>query len=231
MMFGQVQRAFRAGITQTDVLEGGRAAADMLSRELSGVIPSYIGATNFYYGPTNITSAQLLPGGGTTSRANVLERLYFLTRENQDWVGYGYRVYDPSGLGVGELQRYTPTNVNRTPWIQPNYLAPATDPTWHRVLDGVVHFQVRALNSTNEIARTNAVSIFSSGGICIFRSNAVPAYVEFELGILEKRAYERFRALTNNPVAAASYLQNQAGKVHLFRQRVPIRTVDVKAYQ
>jgi hypothetical protein len=53
--------------------------------------------------------------------------------------------------------------------------------------------------------------------------------VEFEFGILEPRAYERFKALPSS--AQKSYLQNQVGRVHMFRQRVPVRAVDATAYQ
>src|SRR5436190_20124464 len=44
--FSQVQRAFRLGMTQTDVLESGRLATDMISRELSQVAPSYVNVNN-----------------------------------------------------------------------------------------------------------------------------------------------------------------------------------------
>jgi hypothetical protein len=64
----------------------------------------------------------------------------------------------------------------------------------------------------------------------IFTSNAVPAYVEFELGILEKQAYERYRAMPDYD-SRTNFLARQIGSVHLFRQRVPIRSVDYSAYQ
>ena len=55
----------------------------------------------------------------------------------------------------------------------------------------------------------------------ICRSNALPAYVELELGILDPVAYSQYKAILNNQVAR-DYLANQAGRVHLFRQRIPI---------
>ena len=63
-----------------------------------------------------------------------------------------------------------------------------------------------------------------------FVSNAIPASVEVELGILEERAAERARSITS-PTARYNYLTNEVGKVHLFRWRVPVRNVDPRAYQ
>jgi hypothetical protein len=245
-MFGQVQKAFRGSMTQTDVLESGRAAADMLSRDLAGVIPSYQSQVANFYAETNGLSSQLLPGAGGGYRANVLEKLFFLTRENQTWIGYGYLVEDVNGSGIGTLYRYlATTNVSQSPLrLLPNFpVSPSASTNWHRVMDGVVQFRIRAFN-TNGVFLTSLVtnnmnnltivrSTIAPGEIdlYVFRSNAVPAYVEFEFGILEPRAYERYRAMTNVQSAAASFLQNQVGRVHMFRQRVPVRAVDVTAYQ
>ena len=46
-MFTQTQRAFRTGMAQTDVLESGRMAADLLTRELEQITPCYLYRTNF----------------------------------------------------------------------------------------------------------------------------------------------------------------------------------------
>jgi hypothetical protein len=61
-------------------------------------------------------------------------------------------------------------------------------------------------------------------------SNALPASVEVELGILEDRTLQRAESI---PIAnvRSNYLAQQAGKVHLFRQRVWIRNVDPSAYR
>jgi hypothetical protein len=52
-----------------------------------------------------------------------------------------------------------------------------------------------------------------------FASNALPAMVEIELGILEPQTLEQARSVLNPDV----FLQKQAGKVHIFRQQIPIR--------
>ncbi len=54
-------------------------------------------------------------------------------------------------------------------------------------------------------------------------SNALPAYVEVELGLLEPRAYEQYRAFPTDSPMAHKYLAGRAAQVHLFRQRIPIR--------
>ena len=62
-----------------------------------------------------------------------------------------------------------------------------------------------------------------------FYSNALPASVEVELGVLEDRALQRAESLPF--VAQTNYLAQHAGQVHIFRQRVWIRNVDPSAYQ
>ena len=66
---------------------------------------------------------------------------------------------------------------------------------------------------------------------CLWFFNAVPAYVDLELGILETRTFERFRSRADNSAAARDFLQQQAGRVHVFRQRVPVRGVDTTVYR
>ena len=57
-----------------------------------------------------------------------------------------------------------------------------------------------------------------------FRSNALPSYVEIELGMLEPETLEQFYTMVSdrNP-NATNFLARQVNKVHLFRQRIPIR--------
>ena len=50
-------------------------------------------------------------------------------------------------------------------------------------------------------------------------------------GVLEDRALQRVESLGGSFKFQTNYLAQQAGKVHLFRQRIPIRNVDPAAYQ
>ena len=62
-------------------------------------------------------------------------------------------------------------------------------------------------------------------------SNTLPASVEIELGVLEDRTLQRAATWPNGSLAQSNYLAQQAGKVHIFRQRVTIPNVDPSAYQ
>lgn len=250
-MFGQTQRAFRAGMAQIDVLESGRAAADLLAREVAQTRPSGLSNTvNFYAWLPLITPLyQELPGI-QGRRTNVAHELFFLTCENQVWTGVGYRISAPDA-GVGALYRYSASVSNplKTPELVPGLFndflnTPLTDPyKFSRVADGVVHLRVRAFNPAgewivdelsddqrNSDIRESTAVVPGEIGLYKFFSNAVPAAVEIELGFLETRLLERVKGL---PTAAArrNYLSNHVAQVHVFRQYIPISAVDVKAYQ
>ena len=284
LMFNQTQRAFRTGLTQTDVLEAGRATMDMMSRELEQMGPCYAPdlifsgvrsrATNFFVEPS--ITAKVSPGafswvdpllqelpGNNQPRTNLVQRFFFLSKLNQDWIGTGYEVLpDDANESVGTLYRYCATNNPRN-FVQPlsaNFIfTPVTNLS--RIADGVVHLRLRAyaangrLVTTNLFTGTNATyqtrfggpytnipnalaygsAAFRSEGdlrqaACYFMSNAVPAYLELELGILEPQILQKYRSIPIGPVAR-QYLSNHVAQVHLFRQRIPVRNVDLNAYQ
>jgi prepilin-type N-terminal cleavage/methylation domain-containing protein len=194
-------------------------------------------------------------------RTNFLQDVFFVTRHNQEWVGIGYfvRVSDQKTgalsipqLGVGTLYRFQ-TNATalsgRTilQMAQEFDRAKASEFRATKVADGVAHFLTRAY-ATNGFrivepwgAQQNIYAVFDkflgneiqiAGEIerYEFYSNAVPAAVELEMGILEDRAWQHYRALpTIN--SQSNYLAGLAGRLHVFRQRVPIRNVDPVAYQ
>jgi hypothetical protein len=58
-----------------------------------------------------------------------------------------------------------------------------------------------------------------------FKSNALPAFIEMEFGILEPETLSQYYMMRQdqNP-NATNFLSRQIAKVHLFRQRIPIRT-------
>jgi hypothetical protein len=62
--------------------------------------------------------------------------------------------------------------------------------------------------------------------------NSVPAYLELELGIMEPRTFSRFDSIPAAP-ARLAYLQRDdiSTRVHIFHQRIPVRTVDPSAFQ
>lgn len=262
MMFAQTQRAYRLGTTQVDVLEGGRMATDLITRDLQQVAaagqPDWVNFNcNFYIGQPNFDPmTQELPGSAVR-RTNLMQETFFLTRENQMWtaVGYFVRTNDQSYLGYpagggGALYRfetnYSDTVFRRNPtWVWRDFVAAQTNANRaSRVLEGVVHFKLRSFDPAGRWLATNLpVNIytnfpsspvlnypFGETAYLFFVSNAIPASVEVELGVLEAREIERARAISS-PTARAKYLADQAGKVHLFRWRVPVRNVDSSVYQ
>ena len=118
-------------------------------------------------------------------------------------------------------------------------------------MDGVVDLTVRAYDpnglemtntyeynyngSTNTFINPNTLFLTPYLGLAGFYaySNTVPASVEVELGVLEDTVLQHAEGLPNLPPAYAqtAYLSAHVGQVHLFRQRVMIRNVDLTAYQ
>ena len=293
-MFAQTQRAFRGSMKQVDVMSAGRAATEMLARELAQVTPSQLPYVNGSYAsmnlfaevpspgnnPNNVPFAEMSGGsylplyqalpGAATQRTNIIQRFFFLSRMNQDWTGTGYEVVgDSFNGGVGTLYRFS-TNITKAMAKTLN-LSPATASSsfisaqltnLSRIADGIVHFRVRAFATNgfliappNFPANSSTFLISSGGGTAhvtntvtvanvapdqfdyYFRSNAVPAYLELELGVLEPNILERFKAIGGpNPSLQIqdiqrAYLSNHIAQVHVFRQRIPIRNVDFTAYQ
>ena len=118
-MFNQTQRAFRAGLAQTDQLEGGRMFTDLILRDLQQITPAgQTNAVNFYAQIPNYSPLQQIMPASSISRTNILEDVFFLTRFNQTWNGIGYFVRSNSDFGVagnvalaGTLYRFE-TNVS-----------------------------------------------------------------------------------------------------------------------
>jgi hypothetical protein len=255
-----------------DVLENGRAALEIMSREVSQMVPAPYNsnAITFFASippqpPPYAPLWQPLPGNNSEQRRNVLEEMFFLTREANNWKGIGYWVGAPdppidSGVrrgdpvaaarnGWGTLYRYQTNTVFRRPvpgypwqlYGLYNNINTRTQ-AMNRIVDGVVHFKIRAFDPsgvwiTNNLAANteirpiqNSIIVTNEVEFYRFTNNAVPAFVEFELGILEERILARVKSIPD-ATARRNYLQEQVGRVHIFRTRVPVRNVDPSAYQ
>jgi type II secretory pathway pseudopilin PulG len=110
-VFNSTQTAFRAGLTQTDVLESGRATMDLIKSDLETMTPS-LGysnlAVNFCITTNSISGVSYSPysplyqslpavnNPNTPQRTNVLESFFILSRGNvnggDSWIGTGYAV-------------------------------------------------------------------------------------------------------------------------------------------
>jgi type II secretory pathway component PulJ len=167
---------------------------------------------------------------------------------------------NPHQMGVGSLYRYEATLPVLYPHGDPRSGLPqdpsrlftafrdacipgssASRSISNRICDGVIHFRFRASDTNGMLLtwrlplrpdRTISMSAVASPetGLYQFRSNAVPASVEMELGILEQHAWERYLSI-GAPLARLNYLMDVSSRVHLFRQRIPIPNVDPLAYQ
>ena len=271
-VFNSAQTAFRASVTQADVLEGGRATMDMMTSDLRQMSPSlgYSNAplvnglttvpVNFYaytdpyaYAPPLLQS---LAGSGQL-RANVLETFFILSRGNLNgrptWFGTGYAINPLATNSLYPLYRfYMTTNIEASPnaavlfnsFMSSLAATNYTSAGWSHLLDGVVHLTVRAYDPrgmwlTNGYpfgytnVPKNAFFLPPALGECGFYlfSNTLPAAVDIELGVLEDRALQRAETWPNGSLSQSNYLAQQAGKVHLFRQRVTIPNVESSAYQ
>lgn len=278
-MFTQTQRAFQLGMNQSDVLEAGRMATDLIVREMEQIAPSGLNGTNvnaisFYASPINADPnapaiqpagytpfKQSLPGvAAPDGRENVLEDLYFVTRVNQTWTGIGYYVRTNGSFRsgwepVGSLYRVENSlsafQMGNQLGLSPINAFFFGTTNVSKILDGVVQFTVRAYDVNGDLITPDSPEYGPSPVLpqvrqdysfpppanvntlqprYSFFSNAVPAFVELEIGVLEDQTYQRYR---NIPIAAAreAFLKEHAGNVHVFRQRIPIRNVDVTAYQ
>jgi prepilin-type N-terminal cleavage/methylation domain-containing protein len=165
-MFHQTQKAMRGNVTQVDVMESGRAAMEMMARELSQIAPCKLqGATNLYLGlfPPPPLAPELMPpapfmqlemGGTAPLRTNMVHQFLFLRPQTNQWFATGYRVIGADG-GVGTLYRFSlHTNMHRLNavdltapfWRFPitNAITRRVSTNYHRVADGVVHLRLTA---------------------------------------------------------------------------------------
>jgi len=253
--FYHVQRAFRSGTAQSDVMESGRAFMGVITRELQEISATgLVSETNFFSalrdGPNELLLSASPP---VTYRTNQMHAVFFISRQNDDVVGTAYRVETLTRAGLaGTLTRFS-TNITAqelslaqtnvafvSSILQDAVLNPANYP-FHRVMDGVVHFHLvpyvnrgdinsytNSLLLTPWVATTNEI-VFNDNFSYAFLENTLPAALDVELAVLEPATYEKFkyRAQTesNSPPYPKTfeYYDKQAPRIHVFRQRVPIR--------
>jgi type II secretory pathway pseudopilin PulG len=200
-------------------------------------------------------------GASTQLRTNTFERFFFLSKVNKNWIGTGYEVIpEYQGAPLGALYRYSSNIVSGGSMtlgadlrLRTQQFAPLTNLS--RIADGIVHLRVKAFddrgrwitplwstNQANQVPQSQVLQGRIQFGVPpstvpwlfdeYFYSNVVPAYVELELGILQKATLDRFRAIGQENLAAQlRYLSNHVADVHVFRQRVPIRNADFSVFK
>src|SRR6185369_13604964 len=192
---------------------------------------------NFSKANLSFANPLLQPLPGSATRTNELDEVFLLTRYNDLWSGIGYRV-DNTNDGVGTLYRFVATNsISRVATLSPAFFNTpihrsdgSVTNRFHRVLDGVVHLRVLPSRSNGEsyfpkdldVVNDPRNILVASDRFSTFFNERMPAYVEVELGVLEPAVYEQFKV---QPAALKrTFLASKAAQVHLFRQRIPIRT-------
>lgn len=161
-VFSGTQTAFRASITQTDILEGGRATVDLITSDLRSLAPSggvsnasptyvncpvnfFVAANpNYTYLPQALTAS---PSGSV--RYNLLSYFFALGRENTKWTAVGYAVNPFSTSPLYPLYRfYAETNITASPLgLYNRFTYYVQNNLWtnmSHVVDGVVDLGVRA---------------------------------------------------------------------------------------
>lgn len=256
-MFSQTQRAFRAGMAQTDQLEGGRMLSDLTRQDISEITPTMqTNGVNFFAEIPNYTPASMIVPASSIPRTNILQDIFFMKRENQTWSGVGYFVrtnasYFGNVSPVGTLYRFE-TNVHVVNFDGDGYRPFLTfqnstnesgNSSISKLLDGVVEFHVRcydkdgdwitngSLISTNEFVRITNSFVIAPGEVEFygFSNNIVPAFVELEVGVLEPAVLKRLKSIPS-PTTQSNFLANHIGNIQVFRQRIAIRNADPSTF-
>jgi len=172
---------------------------------------------------------------------------------------YGY-VYPVPGLPTDPTSLWTHF-TNLCLWANSQVGDPRSLGLSNRICDGVINLNLRAFATNgypiySDGVHTNAFFLVRTNGpnfgygflqqaaahytatypdnldLLYTWSNAVPAYLELNLGILEPRTYARYDSIPA-PAPKITYVQRDdiTSHVQLFRQRIPIRNVDPLAYQ
>ncbi len=226
-MFDRTQSIMRKAVREVDKFETGRAAADLLKRDVAqmqaGNSPLGGAAFNFYTSTNWSAGAITMTNGSNVVLQNVLQDAFFISFDPAatptNWMAVGYRVASagnpmaPATNGMGSLYRWT-TNANRFSSNLQNALNSGTPVgLFHRVADNVLHFRVTGV--------TNGVAVPVGG----FLTNGdVPSHVEIELGYVDSRTADRANAFLPNTTDVQGYLSTNLDSVHMFRLQIPIRT-------
>jgi type II secretory pathway component PulJ len=182
-VFSSTQAAFRASITQTDVLEGGRSVMGLIKSDLEPMTPSFgvsNGTVNFYANTNQFQyQSQIGPLGQSLTgsgyqRTNVLENFFILTRQNTTWTGTGYVVDTANSNSINPLYRFSmTTNVLAAAgpaalykaFTNAVFFAAWTNTSiMSHLMDGVVHLTVRAYDN-NGYWMTNVYEFYGGRNV------------------------------------------------------------------
>lgn len=207
-----IQKMFRGGRAQADTLENGRAAMDMIVRDIEQIAAASTAYENFMvtpYPPRMIGPHNLYQGGE-----------FYCATYDTNWHATAYGLYDRAGAFsnltsnvAGKLYRWqmnqNPPNTGNLTNFWTTYAGLGSG-NYSPVVDGVVHFRVQPI--TGGVLAAPTVRFFS---------NSLPTHVEVELALVEGRFAE---SLSGRPLAEqTALLTANLNKIYLFRQLVPIK--------
>jgi len=203
----------------------------------------------FMLSKQNLSGRSMWIGTGYAVMTNGSATLYPL---------YRFTMNAPASTDPVALFNIFANTLNGAYVINGVYANGFTNSSWSHLIDGVVDLRVHAYNPDGYLI-TNSVQYHYEGTQWetnydfnayyqpslnggepnfYFFSNAIPGAVEIQMGVLEDRVQQRAasRGLPGQIPSPANpaqwqYLQSQAGRVHIFRQRVTIPNVDPTAYQ
>lgn len=250
LMFNQTQRAFRTGMRQNDIMETGRAVMSMITRDIEQMAAAHRwDVTNVQVRlQSGIDPVRFTPPGGV-QQTNFLHTFFF-HKNHGNWEGVGYRVLNSTISGtsteerarlsqtgdvlVGALYVFRTNAPDPTPDLLNRFHGPilpmVDDKVMRRLADGVVHLRVTLYDHQGNLF-TNTVPdevyLNDSTQEVSLSGSRLPGSVDIELGILEPQVMDRLRPLiaNGNEAAIRNFLINNAGQIHIFRSKIPIRTV------
>lgn len=194
-VFNSTQRAFRSGVTQTDLLETSQAAMGLVASDLKLMAPSgFSDGVNFYAG--NYQNYKLLEQplvGSSAIRTNALQSIFILSRgsiaHHDSWIGIGYTVYlstNSTQYGLYSLYRFAtnfPVNSSPAPnWPNsvPNFIynvcfvnfliAPTN---YSLIMNGVIGFTAKAFGPTGSLLDTNTPNVATNASVYSGEGNSI----------------------------------------------------------
>ncbi len=186
-----------------------------------------------------------------------IQDIYFATRQNDAWTAIGYWVgpaatnaVSNQRLSVGRLYRFafeTTASKFRFENLFSRYNGPMNGDfrlKWSApVMDGVIHLRLVAYDRDTRpmvfgqypLPTTGVSALFkdilrADQTAYWFRRDTVPTFpssLELEIGILEPQMVTRYASIPSD-IEAAKFLARNAGRIHLFRQRIPLRNSSVR---
>ena len=165
-----------------------------------GTLYRFTASVNYRYLSNNFSAAYFT--ADPTNRATGLLSTNF-HRVADGIIHLRLLAFDPQGRRIG---------VETTNFFHPEY----------RVLrQNIRQLGLPANNPNNVVLREDVARLTK----LIFLSNALPAYLELEFGVVEPDVLAQYDSMKIASASVAQeYLKKRANKVHLFRQRIPIRT-------